>query len=79
MPASHSFPPSFGLLLPRVRSLFLFLFVQAGTVHNAFVVGFFTACNLALTVLQWYWGYLIVRAAAKMVSGGKKDAKPKTQ
>eukprot|EP00903_Cladosiphon_okamuranus_P006255 g6138.t1 len=46
--------------------------VKAGTVHDAGVVGFFMACNLTLTVLQWYWGYLIIRAATKMLAGGKK-------
>ncbi|CAM9953233.1 unnamed protein product [Ectocarpus sp. 6 AP-2014] len=53
--------------------------VQAGTVHDVGVVGFFTACNLALTFMQWYWGYLIVRAATKMLSGGKKGSKIKKQ
>jgi len=48
-------------------------------VHNAGVVGFFTVCNLTLTFLQWYWGYLIIRAAVKMLSGGggKTDGKSK--
>lgn len=57
----------------------LALFSQAGTVHDVGVVGFFTACNLTLTFMQWYWGYLIVRAATKMLSGGKKDSKIKKQ
>eukprot|EP00904_Undaria_pinnatifida_P005341 jgi/Undpi1/1937/HiC_scaffold_12.g05324.m1 len=52
--------------------------MQAGTVHNAGVAGFFTACNLSLTLLQWYWGYLILRAVAKMLSDDKKE-KPKKQ
>lgn len=33
-----------------------------------------------LTFLQWYWGYLIIRAAVKMLSaggGGKADGKSK--
>ena len=48
--------------------------------HNWGVVGFFLACNLALTLMQWYWGYLIMRAAVKMMSGKttkEKAAKPK--
>ena len=47
--------------------------------HNAGVVGFFTTCNLSLTLLQWYWGYLILRAVAKMLSDDKKKDKPKKQ
>ncbi|CAM9920549.1 unnamed protein product [Scytosiphon promiscuus] len=54
--------------------------VQAGTVHNAGVVGFFTVCNLTLTLMQFYWGYLIIRAAAKMLSvGDSSDKKAKKQ
>lgn len=43
------------------------------------MVGFFTACNLTLTLLQWYWGYLIIRAATKMLSGKKDGEKSKGQ
>ncbi|CAM9837212.1 unnamed protein product [Discosporangium mesarthrocarpum] len=46
--------------------------VKAGTVHSVGVVTFFLVCNLTLTVLQWFWGYLITRAAIKMITGGKK-------
>ncbi|CAM9673426.1 unnamed protein product [Chrysoparadoxa australica] len=37
-----------------------------GTVHDTGVVLFFLVSNILLTLLQWYWGFLIVRAALKM-------------
>ncbi len=69
---TNSLPPPSALRLSSAYSHGLppVLCLQAGTVHNAGVVGFFTVCNLTLTFLQWYWGYLIIRAAVKMLSGG---------
>lgn len=50
-----------------------FLTIQTGTVHNFQVMVFCALCNVVLTLMQWYWSYLIVRAVIKMVSGKKKN------
>lgn len=49
------------------------MMIQAGTVHSYPVMMFCTLCNFVLTLMQWYWSYLIVRAALKMLSGKKKE------
>lgn len=46
--------------------------IQDGTVRDPFLVFFFSAGNVLLTTLQWYWAYLIARAAMKMLSGQSK-------
>ncbi|CAM9402608.1 unnamed protein product [Pylaiella littoralis] len=98
--ANHMLRISFALVFLVVRVFYwpiiagrhlwdTFRSVQAGTVHNVGVVSFFTVCNLTLTLMQWYWGYLIIRAATKMLSVGSssssgdgakdRDSKPKKQ
>ncbi|CAM9625416.1 unnamed protein product, partial [Sphacelaria rigidula] len=64
-----------GLYWPTVSARHLydtFQNIQAGTVHSYPVMMFCTLCNFVLTLMQWYWSYLIVRAALKMLSGKKE-------
>lgn len=44
--------------------------------HNVGVVALFTIGNLLLTLLQWYWAHLIVRAAMKMMSKKREGGAP---
>ncbi|KAG5179539.1 TLC domain-containing protein [Tribonema minus] len=50
--------------------------LQKGTCHNNAMAIFFSVSNVLLTLLQWYWASLIVRALVKMAKSGnnvKKD------
>jgi hypothetical protein len=42
--------------------------------HSVGLMVFFSASNVFLTLLQWYWGSLIVKAALKMARGGSSSS-----